>query len=215
MLMRRARPADREGGFTLLEMVVGMSLASMIGALVLSWFIGVSDSSTATTSGSTGVGNARNVLQSWAHDLQLAGSPTDSGTGTGRIASLTATSIDFYAHLSNNSCSSNASCAALGTTEIKYSLQNGNLVEQLGSNSAGIALPGGYVTAGSCLFTAYSGTTSLGCSGLTSAQLTSVTAIAISFVITPTAGHARSFTTTATFTTYGSTTGGSSSVQLP
>jgi len=212
MLKRRA---DHDDGFTLLEMVVGMALASMVGALVLTWFIGASDSSTATTSSSVGTGDARNVLQSWAHDLQLAGSPTDAGTGSGRIAAITPTSIDFYAHLANTSCSSNASCAPLGTTEITYRLQSGNLVEQLGSQSAAVALPGGYATAGSCLFTAYSGSTALGCSGLTSSQLNSVTAVVIAFVITPTAGHPRSYTTTATFTTYSGTSGGSSNVQLP
>jgi hypothetical protein len=192
-----------------------MSLASMVGALVLTWFIGASDSSTATVSSSRGTGDARNVLQSWAHDLQLAGSPTDAGTGSGRIAAITPTSIDFYAHLANTSCSSNASCAPLATTEIKYGLAGGNLVEQLGSQPSSVALPGNYVTAGSCLFTAYAGSTSLGCSGLTGSQLDSVTSLTIAFVITPTSGHPRSYTTTATFTTYSGTSGGTSSVQLP
>jgi prepilin-type N-terminal cleavage/methylation domain-containing protein len=218
--LRRLRGRRNDDGMTLMEMVVGIAIASVLAALVTNWFIGASDASTAATDSTVATAGARNVLQSWTQDLQLAGSPTTPGAGTGRIVSVTPTAIDFYANLNNASCTSNTSCAALSTTEVKLSLTGGNLVEKLGSATTSVAVPGNYTTAGACLFTPLvNGTPIMSngapmCSGLTPAQLDGVTGISLAFTLTPKSGHPRSYTTTASFTTYPTIAGGASSAPL-
>jgi len=202
--IRAARRIGSDDGFTLAEMIVGMALASMVGAMMLTWFIGASDSTTASTDSSIATGGARNILQSWAKYLQLAGSPTTPGSGTGRVVSVSPTSIDFYAHLDGDACSSDASCAPVPTTEIELSLVDGDLVEQIGDNASSVALPGKIVSAGACLFTPTANGSALPCSGLSAPQLDSVTGVDIAFTLTPKSGHPRSYVTSATFTTYNS-----------
>lgn len=199
----RLRHAAGEDGLTLMELVVGMALACVVGALMVQWFVGASDTTAAASDSSLATASARGALQSWAADLQLAGSPTNPGSGTDRIASLSRTSIDFHAHLDNAACSSNTTCGSLSTTEIVLSLVDGNLLEQVGDGASNVVVPGNDVTAGNCLFTAYAGSTELGCDGLSPTDLDGVTSISLAFTVSPHGLHPRSFATSATFTTYG------------
>ena len=76
--------------------------------MAMAWFLGASDASTATTDADLGTASARNALQTWAALLRVAGSPTDPGSGTGRITSLSATSITFNAYRSGTATCTSA-----------------------------------------------------------------------------------------------------------
>ena len=214
MLTRvRARVADagHDAGLTLIELIVAMVLASVLGSMAMAWFIGASDASTATTDTDLGTASARNALQTWAALLRVAGSPTDPGSSTGRITSLSATSITFNAYVGGtDTCAT--TCSAFATKAVTLAMtgadcgqsspQDCQLVE-IGAGSvtsaSDVVVPSG-VSAGSCLFTAYdSDGTNLGCTGLSADDLASVTRIGLAFAVT-TDGHTRSFQTSAAFT---------------
>jgi prepilin-type N-terminal cleavage/methylation domain-containing protein len=208
--LRSRLAADREAGFTLMEMVVAMVIATILGAAATTWFIGVSDASTHTVDSDLGTASARNVLQVWAALLRVAGSPTDPGTGTGRITNLSATSITFHAYQASGSCT--GACSDFATETVTFAMSgstcgtsspsNCTLTDTVATSSTSttsIDVTGG-VSAGSCLFTAYDDTgANLGCTGLSSTQLADVTRIGLAFAIT-TDGHTRNFQTSATFT---------------
>jgi prepilin-type N-terminal cleavage/methylation domain-containing protein len=210
-LRSRVVRAGHDAGLTLIELVVAMVLATVLGSMAMAWFLGASDASTATTDADLGTASARNVLQTWAALLRVAGSPTDPGSGTDRITSLSATSITFNAYVSGaGSCT--GMCTEFATKSVTLAMtgadcgqsnpRNCQLVETgAGSNSSAtdVIVPSG-VSAGTCLFTAYdTDGSSLGCTGLSSDELASVTGIGVAFAVT-TDGHPRSFQTSAAFT---------------
>lgn len=200
------KPRNNDAGLSLVEMVVAMVLAGIVGSLLLAWFVGASDTSTATTNSDLAAADARGTLQSWARYLQVAGSPT-GGTGAGRIESLDADSIAFNARLANDpSCTTDAACDPLATTPVTLQLDpiTGALSEIVGDTknvliARGVAAGDG--STGACLFTAYSDGAPLGCHPSPS-DLEDVTAVTITFTITPKTGHPRTYTTSASFTTY-------------
>jgi prepilin-type N-terminal cleavage/methylation domain-containing protein len=198
--LRRRRPRG-EDGFTLAELLVAMVVASIVGALALSWFIGASNATTTTTDVDNATASARNVLQTWGRMLQLAGASAGVGTTTNGIQSINATSITFSAYLSNSgACSPESSCAPLSTTNVTLALTGGKLYETIGSGKASVVEASTTTAADAtgCLFVAYTATGLLGCSGtLTSTQLASITSIVLSFKVMTSSGSTRTFQTTA------------------
>lgn len=210
-LRSRTAAAVHDAGTTLIELMVAMSLATVFGAFAMTWFLGASDAGTATTNADLGTASARNALQTWAALLQVAGSPSDPGSGTDRITGLSAASITFNAYAAGSgSCT--ATCAEFATTTVTLAMSgsdcgltvpaNCQLVETgTGSDpsASDVIVPGG-VSAGDCLFTAYdSAGTDLGCTALTTDGLASVTRIELAFAVT-TDGRTHSFQTSAALT---------------
>ncbi len=211
LLRDRAARAGAEAGLTLIELVVAMVLATLLGSMAMAWFVGASDASTATTDADLGTASARNALQTWAALLRVAGSPSDPGSGTDRITSLSATSITFNAYVSGTSTCT-TTCSDFATRTVTLAMSGSNCGQsnpsncQLVETGAGttpsatdVIVPNG-VSAGTCLFTPYdSDGTQLGCTGLSSDQLASITRVGLAFAVT-TDGHTRNFQTSASFT---------------
>ena len=208
-LRRRVAGRRPDAGVTLIELLVAMTLATLFGSFAMVWFLGASDASTATTSADLGTASARNALQTWAALLRVAGSSSDPGSGTDRIVSLSATSITFNAYTNGGACTDvctgfttkTVTLAMTGTGCGSSSPTNCQLVETgTGSSpSASYVVVSSGVSAGSCLFTPYTSSGSaLGCTGLSPAQLASVTSVQLAFSVTA-AGRTSAFETSATF----------------
>lgn len=197
------RAGGRDAGVTLVELLVTMLIGTIIGAFTLTWFVGANKTAHATLDKDIRTTGARNALQGWASLLEVAGSPTVPGTGSGRISAISPTSITFYAQLNGTSCSTDAKCAAFGLKQVGLRLQNGSLQQSMAGAGYNVVAPSP-ITASGCLFTLWAGQTNLGCDGtaLTAADLATVTRVDIAFVSTDTTGRARSYSTSASFTTW-------------
>lgn len=197
----RSRLAD-DAGFSLMELVGAMVIAAVVGAMSLAWFMSASDATSSASDADQATASARNVLQTWGRMLQLAGAPAATGGTTNGVTGITATSISFTAYLTNSgTCSANSACAPLTTTSVTLALSGGMLRETVGGGQSSVVESSTTTAVGSCLFTAYTPTGSLGCSSsLTSTQLASITSVVLSFKVATTNGHTRSFQTTAAFT---------------
>jgi type II secretory pathway pseudopilin PulG len=147
MLSRlRQRLANSEAGVTLVELLVTLGLASIVGAMTLALFTSANASVSATTDRLVGSAGARNVLQSWQALIQTADSApatNSSGAATGtcpigstahRFEWLTSTEIAFYADVANRSASS-TNCTP--PTLIWLGLRSGQLMEGVYSLSTG------------------------------------------------------------------------------
>jgi prepilin-type N-terminal cleavage/methylation domain-containing protein len=197
----RGRFVD-DGGFSLIEVLVAMIIASVVGAMSLAWFMSASDATNSASDADQATASARNVLQTWGKMLQLAGAPSSTGGTTNGVVSLSPTSINFTAYLTNSgACSANSACAPLTTTSVTLALSGGMLRETIGSGQSSVVESSTTTAVGSCLFTAYTATGSLGCSSsLTATDLASITSVVLAFKVTTTNSHSRSFQTTAAFT---------------
>jgi type II secretory pathway pseudopilin PulG len=126
--LRRTRERS-DAGITLVEMVVSMSLMTIIGSMAVTFFVGMNRASTATTDANLSTAGARTVLDSWTSLLRVADSPTKPGDAGGRIVTITPTEIQFYADVNNRACSSTCG-AATHPTKVDLSLTSGSLVEK-------------------------------------------------------------------------------------
>lgn len=140
MLSRRlrARIEQRDAGVTLVELLVTLGLATIVGTMTLLLFTSANASVNATTDRIVGTADARTVLQSWQALLQSADvAPATNGSGaatgscpsgstTHRFEWLTNTEVAFYADLANRSASG-TTCTP--PTLIWLGLRNGQLIE--------------------------------------------------------------------------------------
>jgi len=116
-LRTRIRSVARgDAGLTLVELLVAMVLASVVGAMTLLTFIGASSASSATGDRMTGTANARSTLQQWQALIQTADTaPTgltdcSSGTTSHRFEWIGTDDILFYANVGNRPA--DGSCTA-------------------------------------------------------------------------------------------------------
>jgi type II secretory pathway pseudopilin PulG len=130
----RVHGDDPEAGISLTELIVTMSLMSIVAALALNWLLGATSASTKTTNSSFATSDARNVLLSWPALLRVADAPLTSsstspappvsgaGTSTNRFQSITPTSISFNADLGNRPTSCTPGCSRGPTTLVTLSI---------------------------------------------------------------------------------------------
>ena len=199
MLTRLQRMRRTDAGFSLVEVMVGMVLASIVGAMTLAFFMNADGVTSATSGTDQATASARNALQSWAKMLQVAGGTDAAGSPTNGITALSPTSISFTAYLDNSSATCLPDCPPLTATTVSLELTPaGMLAETIGAGAQSVVVPDNTSATGpgGCLFTAYVGTDALGCDGLSAEQLSSVTSVGLSFSVTA-SGHTRSFQTTA------------------
>lgn len=128
MLSRDTDTSGRDAGVTLIDLVVGMVLAMIVGALTLSFFISMNRASNDTVDSNVTTASARNVVEAWTRLLSLADSPKTAGDSVGRLEQITPTSVVFYANMNNNR--STATGLRTAPTKVSLSLENGDLVER-------------------------------------------------------------------------------------
>ena len=213
-LRRQLARVHGDDGITLTELVVTMTLMSIVGALSLSFFLGSSASNARTIDSAQTASGARNAVTAWSGLLQVADSTNPGGTDD-RITALTPTSITFAADLDNRPTCSAAPCPTTATTPVTLALVSTTsgtttttqLVQTIARTSGSsklIQVPAGAALApvpvgssfGQCLFRPYDLTgTALPCTGLTVAQRSSITRIDIAFTVTPKTGPVQTYRT--------------------
>jgi type II secretory pathway pseudopilin PulG len=203
---RRLAGVHGDDGITLTELVVTMTLMSIVGALSLSFFLGSSASDARTIDSAQTAAGARNAVTAWSGLLQVADSTSPGGTDD-RITALTPTSITFAADLDNRPTCSTAPCPTTATTPVTLALVSTTsgtttttqLVQTITRTSGStrlVQVPAGVAAAGGCLFRPYDATNAqLPCSGLTVAQRATITRIDIAFTVTPQTGPVQTYRT--------------------
>ena len=115
-MLTRARRRDRahralgDAGVSLTELIVAMTLATILAAVTLRLFVTVNESTASTTDRTVNTAQARNTLQSWSAYLHVADGATVGSTSS-RFEWLTSSDLLFYASLANRSGSLNATAA--------------------------------------------------------------------------------------------------------
>ena len=133
--LRRTR-AGGDAGVTLMELVVSMTLMTIIGSMAMTFFVGMNTATSKTTSVNQSTAGARTVLDSWTALLRVADSTVAPGSAAGRVLMVTPTEITFYADVNNRTCSS--TCTAVSNpTKVDLSLAGGQLVEKRYTYSGG------------------------------------------------------------------------------
>jgi hypothetical protein len=98
----RSMRAGRDTGVTLMELVVGMVLTTIIGAMTISIFVQVYSSTNNSGDRTFNTATARNTIQDWTAYIRVADGKT-AGVKTNRIEWLTSKDMLFYADLYNRS----------------------------------------------------------------------------------------------------------------
>ena len=211
---RRFARVRGDDGITLVELIVTMSLMSIVGALSLTFFLGSSTTNARTIDAAQTASGARNAVTAWSGLLQVADSTNPGGTDD-RITALTPTSITFAADLNNRPACTTAPCPTTATTPVTLALVSttsgakttSQLVQTIartsGSSTLIQVLSGAAVapvpvgaTYTPCLFRPFDATgTALPCTGLTVAQRASITRIDIAFTVTPPTGSVQTYRT--------------------
>lgn len=96
----RAVRASGDAGVTLAELLVTMTLGTIIGAMTMNMFLAVNTAADRTTDATVNTGRARVLIQSWSNYLHVADGTTPGSTAT-RFEWLGAQDMLFYANLYN------------------------------------------------------------------------------------------------------------------
>lgn len=99
LLRRRLRADD---GITLVELLVAMTVTTILGALTIIFFVSAEHSGNKSILTNQSTADARNTLDSWTSLLRVAGW-LDPTAKTDRFEEITPTKIVFYANLNNRS----------------------------------------------------------------------------------------------------------------
>lgn len=125
--MRTTLGHDPDAGVTLIELVVAMSLMTIVSAMALTFFVGVNSANSTAVDANVGTASARNVLQQWTQLLELADSPDAAGSGSGRFVEITPTSAVFYTNSDRNRATDTT--ARTAPVKVSLALVGGQLVE--------------------------------------------------------------------------------------
>ncbi|MFL6162252.1 MAG: PilW family protein [Jatrophihabitantaceae bacterium] len=122
---RRARFAD-DRGITLAELMVTMTLTTILGTMAVLFFVGATRAGYRTVLTNQNSGDARVTLDSWTTMLRVAGW-LDPNTEADRFEEITSTKIVFYANLNNRIASTSAPYSApSATTKVALMLRVSN-----------------------------------------------------------------------------------------
>jgi Tfp pilus assembly protein PilW len=122
---RRIRFSD-DRGITLAELMVSMTLTTILGTMAVLFFVGATREGYRTVLTNQNSGDARVTLDSWTNMLRVAGW-LDPNTEADRFEEITATKIVFYANLNNRATSTSAPYSAPGpTTKVALMLRVSN-----------------------------------------------------------------------------------------
>jgi type II secretory pathway pseudopilin PulG len=103
--------SGRDRGITLIELVVAMTVTTIVGVVAINFLITSSQDGTKTTLTNQATADARATLDSWTSLLRVAGW-LDRSAQTDRFEEITPTKIVFYANLKNLSTSDQTTGAA-------------------------------------------------------------------------------------------------------
>jgi len=141
LILRRLRTAfARDNGVTLAELVVGMGLSTLVGALTLTLVLNIDSSSGATTDRTINSSSARNAIQAWTAYLRVADGTT-AGSRTNRIEWLSANDMLFYADLYNRTMSQVGTTGAPTMIWLRLDAAGSLVEEQFASTAAAGAAP--------------------------------------------------------------------------
>ena len=129
---------------SLIEVAVGMTLLSVVGAVAINFFVGTQAQANRVTEESLVGATARTAVAQVAKVLQVADTPTaDAGASTNRFVTLGPSQVTFYANVS----STNRSGSALrnAPTKVDLTVRNGTLFESLYAPQ-GTSAPASYPT---------------------------------------------------------------------
>ena len=100
MLTAFGRRLRADDGITLVELLVSMTVTTILGALTIIFFISAEHSGYKSVLTNQATADARNTLDSWTSLLRVAGW-LDPTAKTDRFEEITPTKIVFYANLDN------------------------------------------------------------------------------------------------------------------
>ncbi len=131
----RAVRSSGDAGVTLMEVLVGMTLASILGAMTLMLFTTINTSSANTTDRSIDTAYARAAIQSWAAYLRVADGSTP-GVPDNRLEWITPTDMLLYTDLKNRSMASAGTITASTMVWLRLDSKRNLVEEQFPSNAA-------------------------------------------------------------------------------
>jgi Tfp pilus assembly protein PilW len=142
MLSRRSRRCSGDAGITLMELVVAMGIAVIVGVMSTNFLMSALHTGDKTVKTNQDTGDARVTLDSWTSMLRVADF-LDTADQKDRFEQITATKIVFYANL-NNRTTANSSVGpvtkvALMFQETNATTHDGQLIEVVypaGNNSS-------------------------------------------------------------------------------
>ncbi|SOD74773.1 type II secretory pathway component PulJ [Jatrophihabitans sp. GAS493] len=130
-----------ESGMTLMELVVSMGLATLLGAMTLAFFISSNTAASRTVTANISSASARDALDSWTQLIRVADTPAydpthvvlnsvaqdvDARQGDS-IVYLDATNLVFYANVGNRGSTTGSRASS---TKMWLALENGSLIER-------------------------------------------------------------------------------------
>ncbi len=122
---------SRDDGVTLVELVVGMVLMTIVGAAALTFFVGTTHADSATADRTVSTSQARDALSTITQLLRVADSSTNPGTNQDRFERISPTDAIFYANLATRNGAANPSVDNTGApVKIWLSLTGGKLIEK-------------------------------------------------------------------------------------
>lgn len=124
MLNRSRVLAEKDGGYTLSELLVALALMSIVATIAMTFFTLNSAANSTTYEKLYNTAQARLSLDAWTALLRVADSP-NAGSDAGRLVEITPDAIVFHANLENR----NASGAPTAPTKIRLALDSGTLTE--------------------------------------------------------------------------------------
>jgi Tfp pilus assembly protein PilW len=128
---RRIRFSD-DRGITLAELMVSMTLTTILGTMAILFFVGATREGYRTVLTNQNSGDARLTLDSWTNMLRVAGW-LDPNTEADRFEEITPTKIVFYANLNNRVASTSAPYSApTPTTKVALMLRVSNAATGVG-----------------------------------------------------------------------------------
>lgn len=204
--MRHEAP---DAGISLAELIVTMTLMSIVGAMALGWMLGSTTATSRTTESSIDTARARTAVDTWS---AMLGVMSPVATPNQRQLAVTATTISFRAQLDTKpSACATTSCPTSAATTVELGIDDatGDLVQVItradSSPDRVVLVPSDTAPRprGTCLFSLYLADGSLlssapgvpRCTGLTAADLDTVARVDFAFVLTPQGDTAQTYGT--------------------